>query len=295
MLSKGGKALVVCTVSILDKNCKQCCCVSLQPHMLFLQLALLALETRTAFTADDSHHTLSSKTADAFAAAISDGLTGLAALPSGDCSTIQQNNTLTAGVPNSRTAGRVSRSAAAPDIPDEAAGLLLTSAQGHEALSARAAAQQGASAMSGVDGGDSPHLQAAHGAQSTAQQHGSDGAATPHKILRAGAQQAIGQTKGARLQHGPKATAGRDAGFRTPGKHASGPERGSELGAFLLGICTGLQSLQSLAARDRAFQLAPQSVARMAHLPWQLLQARSALPAPTWTQPAFTADHARHI
>ncbi|KAK9826274.1 hypothetical protein WJX74_005055 [Apatococcus lobatus] len=44
------------------------------------ELALLALETRTAFTVEDSHHTLSSKTANAFAAATSDGITGLAAL-----------------------------------------------------------------------------------------------------------------------------------------------------------------------------------------------------------------------
>ncbi|KAK9851530.1 hypothetical protein WJX84_006942 [Apatococcus fuscideae] len=74
---------------------------------------------------------------------------------------------------------------------------------------------------------------------------------------------------------------------------------GETADAFAAAISDGLTALclQSLAARERAFRLAPDSAARMAHLPWQLLQARN-----TWgwqsrpaTGQAVLAGQAGHL
>ncbi|KAK9826272.1 hypothetical protein WJX74_005055 [Apatococcus lobatus] len=196
------------------------------------ELALLALETRTAFTVEDSHHTLSSKTANAFAAATSDGITGLAALlPVGVGA--WQHNASAAAIQSCTTYQRTLH----PAAPSTEAAV-----QAQDAHTVTAAAAQ-------------PRPQAASQ---------SDEAIA--SLLQA--HPATGPWRGS------VPAPGSSPDVRSPMQQTDGSAPDSETGAFLLGICTGLQCLQSLAARDRAFQLAPESVARMAHLPWQLLQTR---------------------
>lgn len=209
-----------------------------------LQLALLALETRTAYTVDSAPHTLDGKAADAFATAISDGLLGLAALPVTSAAS-HQHDTPRAAVSCPTTAEHVSPRNGAANLTDVVSPILAKDA---DPLTATDVAAQHESAAASETRGvlDSlPSLRA----------HGLATARQP--------------------QHGSHATPPAGAGSRSWPRHASDPAGGCEMGALLLGLCTGLQCLQSLAARERAFRLAPESVARMAHAPWQLLNARS--------------------
>ena len=199
---------------------------------------------------DSAPHTLDGNTADAFATAISNGLTGLAALAPATSAATHHYDAPKAATSCPTTAEHASpgEAAAAPT----AASSQILAKDADPVTATDIAAQHASAAAAGSNGGLNP----------------------PPSV------QAHGSMSAHHLQHGSETTAPPGAVLGSPLQHASDSAGGTEVGAFLLGFCTGLQCLQSLAARERAFRLAPESIARMAHAPWQLLQVRSVFLAP---------------
>ena len=237
------------------------CCHSWTPpsrrpphqYVAVLQLALLTLETRTAFTEEESvTRGLTGETADAFAAAISDGLTALVTSPAmtkpGQSpqhlpQQLPTTNQSAADVLNSEDAqqpGAVDLHSPAVKRDPDPMGSCSTAA----ALQLATDRRQYASELT------------SRPAASVQKEAGSAAAAA----VKGAAFLTLKSTISSKVDDG--------GGLWAPGR------AGCEGGALIMGICTGMQCLQSLAARERAFRLAPDSAARMAHLPWQLLQAR---------------------